>query len=193
MASPIIDPDTLLAKADAHRRERDWLGAADAYRQFTILRPNDWTIIVQEGHCLKEGGKVAEALARYREAEALAPDDADLQVQIGHAQKVLGRWHDAARAYHRALAMNPASAAARVEAAATAEWLTGPEIDAADRAALSRERDTDPRFAPFLPVPQPADATLARCSTSRTCCNTSTIAAPPPASSACNPASSPGP
>jgi len=161
MASPIIDPDTLLAKADAHRRDKDWMGAADAYRQFTILRPNDWTIIVQEGHCLKEGGKVAEALARYREAEALAPDDADLQVQIGHAQKVLGRWHDAARAYHRALAMNPSSAAARVEAAATAEWLTGPEIDAADRAALSRERDKDPRFAPFLPVPQPVDAAIA--------------------------------
>lgn len=156
MAAPADDSDTLLARAEAFRANREWLAAAEAYRAYLALRPDDWGILVQEGHCLKEGGRVAEALARYREAEAYAPEDADLQVQIGHAQKVLGRWHEAARTYRRALAMNPASQAARIETAATAEWLTGPEIDAADRAALSPAQDSDPRFAPFRPAPQPA-------------------------------------
>ncbi len=156
MASPADDPATLLAQADAHRAKREWLAAAQIYDAYLALRPEDWGIAVQQGHCLKEGGQVAEALARYRQAEAFAPEDADLQVQIGHAQKVLGRWHEAARTYRRALAMNPASQAARVETAATAEWLTGPEIDAADRAALAPARDDDPRFAPFRPAPEPA-------------------------------------
>jgi glycosyltransferase involved in cell wall biosynthesis len=136
MALAPSDPDQLLRLADSHRAARDYLAAAAAYRQFVALRPEDWTIIVQEGHCLKEAGQVAEALARYREAEVLAPGDADLQVQIGHALKVLGRWRDAARAYARALALQPGNEDARREAVATAEWMSGPEIEAADRAAL---------------------------------------------------------
>lgn len=130
------DPDQLLRLADSHRAARDYLAAAAAYRQFVALRPENWSIIVQEGHCLKEAGQVAEALVRYREAESLAPEDADLQVQIGHALKVLGRWRDAARAYARALALQPGNEDAKREAEATAEWMNGPEIEAADRAAL---------------------------------------------------------
>jgi glycosyltransferase involved in cell wall biosynthesis len=136
MALPPSDPDHLLRLADSHRTQRDYLAAAEAYRQFVALRPENWSIIVQEGHCLKEAGQVAAALARYRDAEVLAPEDADLQVQIGHALKVLGRWRDAARAYHRAWTLQPGNADARREAEATAEWMTGPEIEAADRAAL---------------------------------------------------------
>ncbi|MBO1073869.1 glycosyltransferase family 4 protein [Roseomonas marmotae] len=137
MASSLIDPDSLLQVADSHRAARDWLAAAEAYRQFVILRPDAWQILVQEGHCLKEAGHVAEALARYRDAEVHAPEDADLQVQIGHALKVLGRWRDAARTYARAAAMAPGNRDARREADATAEWLTGPEVEAADRAVLA--------------------------------------------------------
>jgi glycosyltransferase involved in cell wall biosynthesis len=135
------DPEQLLRVADSHRAARNFLAAAEAYRQFVARRPDHWSIIVQEGHCLKEAGRVAEALARYRDAEALAPEDADLQLQIGHALKVLGRWWDAARAYNRALALQPNNPDARREAEATAEWMTGPEIEAADRAALEGEAE----------------------------------------------------
>jgi glycosyltransferase involved in cell wall biosynthesis/predicted TPR repeat methyltransferase len=136
MASTTADPDHWLVVADRHRAARDWLAAAAAYRQFAELRPDAWQIMIQEGHCLKEAGKVQEALARYRDAEIQAPADADLQLQIGHAVKLLGRWQEAARAYARALELNPESHDAKREAVATAEWMTGPEIDAADRMAL---------------------------------------------------------
>jgi len=136
MSSLSADPDALLQLADRQRQARDFLAAAESYRAFTELRPDAWGIRVQQGHCLKEAGRVAEALSCYRDAEAAAPDDADLQLQIGHAQKMLGRWRDAARSYARALALAPGNDDARREADSTAEWRSGPEIEAADRAAL---------------------------------------------------------
>jgi tetratricopeptide (TPR) repeat protein len=158
MASSLFDPDSLLVLADGHRAARDWLAAAEAYRQFVTLRPDAWSIMIQEGHCLKEAGRVAEALARYRDAEAQAPEDSDLQVQIGHALKLLGRWREAARAYARAVTLAPDNRDARREAEAVAEWLTGPEIEAADRAVLAG--DAGGAWAgPTLPEPA-ADAAV---------------------------------
>lgn len=150
------DPDALLPLADRQRAARDYLGAAETYRRFLLARPEAWGIRVQQGHCLKEAGQVAEALAAYREAEADAPEDADLQLQIGHALKVMGRWPEAARAYARALALAPGNDDARREAEATAEWMTGPEIEAADRVALGLPPAGLPEEAPEAPLPDPA-------------------------------------
>ncbi|MXP63986.1 glycosyltransferase [Roseomonas sp. M0104] len=120
----LADPDALLAQADQKRTARDWTGAAELYAAFVGQRPDAWPIIVQQGHCLKESGQPAEALARYLAAEALAPEDADLQLQIGHAHKILGELHKAALAYARAVALDPGNANAWREASATSEWLT---------------------------------------------------------------------
>lgn len=110
----------LLRRADALRDARRWEEAARAYA--TYLRRDSWDrgVRVQYGHCLKEAGDAAGALAAYREAEAGAPDDPDIALQIGHALKLLGDPEAAWRAYARALALDPANEAAAAEVSALA-------------------------------------------------------------------------
>lgn len=109
------DPAALLARADGLRDRREWIEAAVAYAAYLRLRPEDWPIWVQYGHCMKESGDVKAALLLYREAERLQPDDADLHIQIGHALKLLGRIEEAYQEYARALSLDPGSEAARAE------------------------------------------------------------------------------
>lgn len=118
------DPDALLAVADAHRALGAWEEAAGLYARVVTLRPDAWSLIVQEGHCLKEAGRVAAALERYKAALELAPEDADLHLQLGHALKLLGLRREAAEAYARALSLDPENPDAWQEASASAEWLT---------------------------------------------------------------------
>ncbi|WP_187830340.1 glycosyltransferase family 4 protein [Siccirubricoccus phaeus] len=105
----------LLARADALRDRREWAEAAQAYAGFLRLRPEEWPIWVQYGHCMKEAGDPRAALLLYREAERLQPEDSDLHLQIGHALKLLGRLEEAFEEYARALTLDPGSAAARQE------------------------------------------------------------------------------
>src|SRR3569832_897851 len=93
------DPADLLSQADGLRDRRAWAEAAEAYRDFLRLRPEDWAIWVQFGHCLKESGDTSGALLCYREAERRQPEDSDVHVQIGHALKLLGRQDEAFGAY----------------------------------------------------------------------------------------------
>jgi glycosyltransferase involved in cell wall biosynthesis len=108
-------PAELLALADRLRDAREWGEAAAAYAAYLRLRPEDWPIWVQYGHCVKEDGDAAGALLLYREAERLQPGDADLHVQIGHALKLLGRLEEAFQEYARALTLDPDCAPARAE------------------------------------------------------------------------------
>lgn len=117
------DADLLLATADSRRDQGAWLQAAQFYARVVSLRPEAWPLKVQEGHCLKEAGRVEAALGRYLDAERQAPEDADLQLQIGHAHKLLGRRREAALAYARAVALDPGNADARQEAQASEPWL----------------------------------------------------------------------
>jgi glycosyltransferase involved in cell wall biosynthesis len=112
---PERDPDELLRDADRARDNRDWALAELLYSGFLEQRPKAWGIRVQLGHCRKEQGDAAGALALYRAAEADAPGDADLQLQIGHALKLLARLEDAEAAYARAVALDAGSAPARQE------------------------------------------------------------------------------
>jgi glycosyltransferase involved in cell wall biosynthesis len=109
------DPDEVLARADALRDNHSWAEAAAAYAAFLRLRPQDWSIHVQFGHCLKESGDPHAALLAYREAERQCPEDADIHLQIGHALKLLGRLEEALEEYARALTLDPANDAARSE------------------------------------------------------------------------------
>lgn len=109
------DADELLRDADRARDSEDWTLAEMLYGAFLELRPEAWGIRVQKGHCRKERGDPAGALALYREAEETAPEDADLQLQIGHALKLMGRNDEAEAAYARAAGFDPGFAAARQE------------------------------------------------------------------------------
>ncbi|MXP64207.1 glycosyltransferase family 1 protein [Roseomonas sp. M0104] len=107
--------EELRRKADSLRDRSAWQAAAAAYAAFLRLRPEDAGMQVQQAHCLKESGHVAEALALYRSAARLRPEDADIPLQIGHAEKLLGEREAAREAYARALALDPAAEAPWVE------------------------------------------------------------------------------
>jgi tetratricopeptide (TPR) repeat protein len=77
-AEGATDPSGLLAQADALRDAGDWIEAAVAYAAYLRLRPEDWPIWAQYGHCMKESGDTKAALLLYREAERLHPSDSDL-------------------------------------------------------------------------------------------------------------------
>ncbi|EFH11842.1 tetratricopeptide repeat protein, partial [Teichococcus cervicalis] len=94
--------EALRAAADRLRDQRRWTEAAAAYGQFLRLRPEDAGMRVQQGHCLKEAGDLAGALALYREAAAQRPREADIPLQIGHAEKLRGQRAAAREAYARA-------------------------------------------------------------------------------------------
>jgi glycosyltransferase involved in cell wall biosynthesis len=118
-----MDPDRsrgmadLLAEADRRRDAQDWPEAARGYATWLALHPDDAAIAIQLGHCLKEMGDAAGALAAYRRAARWRPADADLQVQIGHALKLSGEVAAARAAYARALEIDPGSDAAWREVA----------------------------------------------------------------------------
>lgn len=99
--------EALRAAADRLRDQRRWTEAAAAYGQFLRLRPEDAGMRVQQGHCLKEAGDLAGALALYREAAAQRPREADIPLQIGHAEKLRGQRAAAREAYARAALLAP--------------------------------------------------------------------------------------
>ena len=115
-----VSKGELLRRADALRDARRWDDAARAYAAYLKREAWDRGARVQYGHCLKESGDLAAALAAYREAEAQAPEDPDIALQIGHALKLLGDPEAAWRAYARALTLDPASEAAAREVSALA-------------------------------------------------------------------------
>lgn len=122
-------PGDLLARADAARDARRWAEAAEAYGAYLELRPGERGILVQRGHCLKEDGDPAAALALYRRAEAMDPADADIHLQIGHALKLLGRRGGAAESYGRAFLLNPGDPGAWAEWRDTLSQLPPPRAE----------------------------------------------------------------
>ena len=131
------DPDEMLARADALRDEQAWVEAASAYAAYLRLRPRDWSIRVQYGHCLKEAGDPHAALLAYREAERLCGSDADIHLQIGHALKLLGRQDEALEEYAQALTLDPANEAARGELLALHAEAPAPRMPAAPAAMIA--------------------------------------------------------
>jgi glycosyltransferase involved in cell wall biosynthesis len=102
-------------QGDRFRDEKRWREAAEHYREHLKTHADDWPIMVQLGHCMKEAGDSATGLALYRQAEVLAPLDPDIKVQIGHALRLLGRPSEATRSYALALKLDPGCEAAERE------------------------------------------------------------------------------
>lgn len=96
----------LVAKADALRDSKDYLGAAALYAQALRLSPADAEIQVQAGHMFKEAGQFDRAEAHYREAERRMPGNPDLHLQLGHFYKRAGRIPEAIAAYQTAATLS---------------------------------------------------------------------------------------
>ena len=113
-----ISPAERLRQADSLRDQRMWHAATTGYRAYLAVRPEDWRVQVQLGHCLKEAGDPSEALLAYRAAAALAPNSPEVHIQIGHALKLMGDASQAWRSYARALEIDPGNEDAAREASA---------------------------------------------------------------------------
>lgn len=102
----------LRALGDSARDTRQWTAAAGYYAEYLRLRPDDFSIWVQNGHALKESQRFDEAHAAYTTAEALRPDDADLILNQAHLEKHLGHLKAAAKLYLRSYNLDRNRAAA---------------------------------------------------------------------------------
>lgn len=103
------------SRGDALRDAKDWLAAADAYRQHLAENPKDWDIWIQLGHCVKEGGDALAAVAIYRTAIDLEPMISDSHLQLGHALKLSGLREDAMLEYARAFQLDHNNIHAKLE------------------------------------------------------------------------------
>jgi glycosyltransferase involved in cell wall biosynthesis len=99
---------------DAQRRSGDrardaqlWNEAADHYAEFLKLAPNDAMIRVQLGNCLKEAGRLTEAMAAYDLAIERDPKSDDAHLQRGHLLKKLGRKSEAIDEYRKSFELKP--------------------------------------------------------------------------------------
>ena len=116
--------ERLVFRADRARDSRDWIAAAQYYREALDEEPVNAPIWVQYGHALKEAGDVGAAESAYRKALELDAGVADTHLQLGHALKLQGRKIEAGAAYLRSLALDPALEHARVELKALG-WARG--------------------------------------------------------------------
>jgi tetratricopeptide (TPR) repeat protein len=106
---------TTRGDADRLRDSRLWDAAAQLYKSYLDLRPQDAGIWVQLGHCQKEACLFDEADVSYRRAAMLTPDNADIWLQIGHLRKLQGRITEAVANYAKALTKDPSLMPARLE------------------------------------------------------------------------------
>ena len=102
-AVPVIDVAlTTLRRADQARDAGRWSQAAEDYRRYLALNPEDASIYVQRGHALKEAGQLAAAAEAYREAARLAPADFDAWLHLAHLLRRTGPREDSLSAFARA-------------------------------------------------------------------------------------------
>jgi glycosyltransferase involved in cell wall biosynthesis len=92
---------------DRARDAKRWSEAAKHYAAYLKNNPNDVSIRIQLGNCLKEAGQLANALDAYKTAIALDDRHADGHLQIGHLLKILGRTADAIQAYRKSFELSP--------------------------------------------------------------------------------------
>ena len=95
------------SEADVARDKKDWEGAAQNYRRYLDISPDDTDIWVQLGHVLKEQGSLTEAESAYRRAATLAPADADPRVHLAHLLKRLDRPKQAAMMFQEVMKIAP--------------------------------------------------------------------------------------
>ncbi|WP_298235026.1 LytR C-terminal domain-containing protein [uncultured Azohydromonas sp.] len=123
-------------------RTRDWLRAADAYRQALKLDPGHADARNALAVVLARLGLMPDAEAQLRMALQAAPQRADLHSNLGYLLLLAGRPRDAQEALHAALALNPRDGVAQAnlelaQGRVAASTVPGP--GPVDAAATARE------------------------------------------------------
>lgn len=114
----LLGKRALTREADQQRDQRNWNRAAELYQEFLdSVGYNFLTFgyVVQLGNCLKEAGRLEEALAAYDQAIRINSDNSDLHLQRGHLFKLLGDMPEAAWCYQQAYNLDPKNEHARHE------------------------------------------------------------------------------
>lgn len=96
--SQVADDAMVIAQhAFQLQQQGDYAAAADAYRAFVRLRPDEAGAHSNLGAVLVKLGRYDDAIAEYRTAEALLPGDPRIGLNLGLAYEKSGRLLEAAR------------------------------------------------------------------------------------------------
>lgn len=68
------DADAVLALANVNFDIRNWSRAIELYQRYDQLRPGDANALTDLGVCLRETGRIDEALVQFRRAAEVSPD-----------------------------------------------------------------------------------------------------------------------
>lgn len=98
---------TALMLADTARDGKNWLQAAECYREAIILNPDEIHLHVQLGHMLKELGEYEASEQQYRQYAEIHPDDSDIYLQLGHLLNRQDRVEEAVLLYEHAAQLAP--------------------------------------------------------------------------------------
>jgi glycosyltransferase involved in cell wall biosynthesis len=131
---------------DRARDARRWNEAAAHYADFLERNPGNVDIRVQLGNCLKEDGRLADALIAYDLAIKLNETHADAYLQRGHLLKIMGRIADAINDYRKSFALCPQ------DNPAFQELLNLRALEETDAAAPKGHENTDDEPAPAICV-----------------------------------------
>lgn len=93
------DPRTLIQQAYTLQQSGDFAGAADAYRAFLKLRPDEVGAHSNLGVVLVKLGRYDEAISEYQAAYRLAPNDARIGVNLALALVKSGRLSEATESF----------------------------------------------------------------------------------------------
>jgi glycosyltransferase involved in cell wall biosynthesis len=97
-------------EGDFARDNKDWEAAAQSYRRYLDVSPDDSAIWVQLGHAEKEQGHLDKAEQAYRKATTLAPLETDSRLHLAHVLKRLGRPKQAAAIFQEIMKITPTTA-----------------------------------------------------------------------------------
>lgn len=143
---------------------RDWLRAADAYRQALKLDPGHVDARNALAVALARLGLMPDAEAQLRMALQAAPQRADLHSNLGYLLLLAGQPKEAQEALHTALALNPRDGVAQANlelAQGRVAASTVPGSGTVDAAATAREAAATKSAAVEVPsaaAPPPREA-----------------------------------
>ena len=99
--------EDLFRQAEAARREGDYQGAEQIWRQAIEQDPNNAPAHLGLGNRLRDLNKVEEAIAAYEKAIELDPNYAFAYVGLGNALRVQNQFESAKVQYETAIELNP--------------------------------------------------------------------------------------
>lgn len=109
---------SITRQADNERDAKNWSEAAALYAQaLEIVGWNKRSIgfVIQLGNCLKEAGRLQDAMTAYDSALKINANNADLHLQRGHLLKIMGKMSDCVAEYQVAFNLDSTNPHAREE------------------------------------------------------------------------------